>query len=165
MRYDVFMNRLSLKRIYTYTSQLPWNEPMETLQNYLSERAKVIQYAAPSLQTSEGGERTLCIRPQNKLSLYHNSFRPDMEFSVEKDTLLIRCSLTKVIRCFICVLSCMFLLFQIAFLFLADPAKPIPTLLPSLMLVFANLLTIVGLRLNSRRLLNILFPGAFEKQS
>ena len=87
-----------------------------------------------------------------------------MEFSLEKDTLLIRCSLTKIIRCYVCILSCMFLLFQIAFLFLADPAKPIPImLLPLLMLIFANLLTIIGLRLASRRLLKDLLPGAFEK--
>ena len=135
---------------------------METLQSYLSERTKEIEYTAPSLQTSKSGERMLCIRPQSRRHLYHNSFRPDMEFSLEKDTLLICCSLTKIIRCYICVLSCMFLLFQIAFLFLADPAKPIPMLLPSLMLIFANLLTIVGLRLASRRLLNDLFPGAFN---
>ena len=158
------MNQSFLKSIYTYTAQLPWSESSEELQSYLSEHVKEIEYTAPSLQPSESGERMLCIRPQSKLHLYHNSFRPDMEFSLEKDTLLIRCSLTRVIRCFICVLSCMFLLFQIAFLFLADPAKPIPImLLPLLMLIFANLLTIIGLRLTSRRLLKDLLPGAFEK--
>ena len=157
------MNQSFLKSIYTYTAQLPWSESSETLRSYLSERTKEIEYTAPSLQPSESGERMLCIHPQSKLHLYHNSFRPDMEFSLEKDTLLIRCSLTRVIRCFICVLSCMFLLFQIAFLFLADPAKPIPMLLPLLMLIFTNLLTIIGLRLTSRRLLKDLLPGAFEK--
>lgn len=158
------MNRSFLKSIYTYTAQLPWSESSEELQSYLSEHVKEIEYTAPSLQPSESGERMLCIRPQSKLHLYHNSFRPDMEFSLEKDTLLIRCSLTKIIRCYVCILSCMFLLFQIAFLFLADPAKPIPImLLPLLMLIFANLLTIIGLRLASRRLLKDLLPGAFEK--
>ena len=158
------MNRSFLKSIYTYTAQLPWSESSEELQSYLSEHVKEIEYTAPSLQPSESGERMLCVRPQSKLHLYHNSFRPDMEFSLEKDTLLIRCSLTKIIRCYVCILSCMFLLFQIAFLFLADPAKPIPImLLPLLMLIFANLLTIIGLRLASRRLLKDLLPSAFEK--
>ena len=156
------MSRSFLKSIYAYTARLPWSGSLDTLRSYLSERTKEIEYTAPSLQLSESGERMLYIRPQSKLHLYHNSFRPDMEFSLEKDTLLICCSLTKIIRCFICILSCMFLLFQIAFLFLADPAKPIPMLLPSLMLIFANLLTIIGLRLASRRLLNDLFPGAFN---
>ena len=151
------MSRSFLKNIYTYATQFPWSGSLEELQSYLSEHVKEIEYTAPSLQPM------LCIRPQSKLHLYHNSFRPDMEFSLEKDTLLIRCSLTKIIRCYVCILSCMFLLFQIAFLFLADPAKPIPMLLPLLMLIFANLLTIIGLRLASRRLLKDLLPGAFEK--
>ncbi len=129
------MNRSFLKSIYTYTAQLPWSESLEELQSYLSEHVKKIEYTAPSLQPSESGERMLCIRPQSKLHLYHNSFRPDMEFSLEKDTLLIRCSLTKIIRCYVCILSCMFLLFQIAFPFLADPAKPIPIMLLPLSLI------------------------------
>ena len=156
------MNRSFLKSIYTYTAQLPWSGSSEELQSYLSEHVKEIEYTAPSLQPSESSEQMLCIRPQSKLHLYHNSFRPDMEFSLEKDTLLISCLLKRIIRCFICILSCMFLLLQIAFLFLADPAKPIPMLLPLLMLILANLLTIIGLRLSSRRLLNDLFPGAYN---
>ena len=68
---------------------------------------------------------------------------------------MIRCTLTTVIRRFICMLSCFMLLLQVAFLFIAQLSWT--WFLPLGMLFFLHLISIAGLRLTSGRLIKDLF--------
>ena len=149
------MIKHALEKLYTYRAVLPCSLSFESLWRYLSEQAEAIAYAAPSAQLSETGKRTISLRPMNRLGLYHNSFRPVIELSLQGDALMIRCTLTTVIRRLICMLSCFMLLLQVAFLFIAQLSWT--WFLPLGMLFFLHLISIAGLRLTCDRLIKDLF--------
>ena len=156
------MIKQASEKLYAYRTSLPCRLSYESLWRYLSEQARDIAYAAPSAQLSQTGEWVISMRPLNRLGLYHNSFRPVIELSLQVNTLQIRCTLTKGIRWFICILSYFLLLLQVAFLFIAQQSWT--WFLPLGMLFFLHLMSITGLGLTSDRLVKDLFKDAQTKQ-
>lgn len=136
-----------LDKLYSYRTSLPYGRSFDTLWSDLCEQVGDMAYKPTLEQTDETGERVVILRPMHRLGWYHNSFRPVIALSLQGDSLMIRCTLTKVIRRFICVLSCFLLLLQVAFLFITQPSWT--WFLPLGMLFFLHLMSITGLRLTS----------------
>ena len=78
-----------------------------------------------------------------------------IKLSLQTNTLQIRCALTKGVHWFISILSCILFLFQVGFLFVEKPSLKL--FLPLGMLLFLHVLSIIGLRLTSDRLVKELF--------